>query len=99
MSENEQLSFFAGADGLGSAVTLREFLYAPGRIHEFLLTRKKRMASGANTDLNILARRTGVIHCPARASDIGHEILWMNVCFHLRNGARNLLMSGCLRKR
>ena len=99
MSKTEQLSFFSSLRELGGAVTLGKFLHPASRINEFLLTGEKRMASRANTDLNILARRTGVIDCPARASNIGLKILWMNVGFHLRNGARNLLTSGCLRTR
>jgi hypothetical protein len=34
-----------------------------------------------------------MIHRAASANDIGLVILWMNPCFHLRKGARNLRVS------
>ena len=39
------------------------------------------MTSGANTDLNIAARRTGVIYRTTCAHNIGLVILWMNTGF------------------
>jgi hypothetical protein len=66
-----QLSFLDGASRFGAAVTAREFLNPAGGVDEFLFAREKRVASGTNTDLNIAARRTGMINRPARAANIG----------------------------
>jgi hypothetical protein len=35
-----------------------------------------------------------MIHRAARANHVGLVIFWMNLCFHLRKGARNLAASG-----
>src|ERR1700730_2338358 len=86
-----QLTFLRSPCRLGAAVTLRKLFNPAGRIDEFLFARKKRMASSADADSNVLARRTRVIDGAARTSDIGHVILWMNACFHVWKGARNLL--------
>jgi hypothetical protein len=39
-----------------------------------------------------------MIHRAARAHDIGLVILWMNACFHLRKGARNVTAWSSSRK-
>ncbi|MEY2527574.1 MAG: hypothetical protein QOE73_2345, partial [Verrucomicrobiota bacterium] len=62
-----------------------------GRVHELLFTGKKRVTSGTDADLNITARRARVVNRAARTSDVGLVIFWMNVRFHVRKGARNLL--------
>jgi hypothetical protein len=93
-----QLSFRLSPRGFGAAVAAGEFFDAPGRIDEFLLAGEKWMTSGTNTDFNIATRRAGVIHRAARAHNISLVILWMNVCFHLQKGARNLIARSGSRK-
>ena len=95
----DQLNFLAGASSFGAAVTAGKFLDASRRIHKLLFAGEKGMTSGANTDLNIAARRTGVIYRTACAHNIGLVILWMNTGFHLLKGARNLLAKRVSRKR
>jgi hypothetical protein len=97
-SYRTQLSFFAGAGGLGAAVALGEFFYAAGGVDEFLFAGEKRMTSGADTNSNIFARRAGMINRATRTHDIGLVILWMNACFHLQKGTRNLPALVVLRK-
>jgi len=48
------------------------------------------MTSGTNADLNIATRGASVIHRAACAHHISLVIFWMNACFHLLNGARNV---------
>ena len=96
--ERIQLTFFARTHGFGAAVALGEFFNATGGIHEFLFAGEKRMTSGADTDSNITARRACVIDRATRANDICLVIFWMNVCFHLQKGARNLRPQGRFRK-
>ena len=79
-----------GPRGFGAAITAGEYFHAPGSIDELLFAGEKWMASGTNTDLNITARRARVIYHPARADDVGLVILWMNACFHLQKGTRNV---------
>jgi len=55
---------------------------APRRIDEFLLSRKERMASGANFDLDRFHRRTGLKRVSAGARDGRQEIVWMDALFH-----------------
>ena len=93
-----QLGFLFSPRGFGAAVAAGEFFDAPGGIDELLFAREKRMTSGTNADLNITARRAGVIDCAARADDIGIVILWMNGCFHLQKEARNVAARSCSRK-
>ena len=95
----DQLSFLAAAGGFGAAVAARKFLDAPSGIYELLFAGEEGMTSGANTDLNIAACRTGVIYRTACAHNIGLVILWMNTSLHLWKGARNLLAQRALRKR
>src|SRR5947208_11835705 len=85
-----ELSFLLSPRGFGAAVAASEFLDAPGGIDELLFAGEKGMTSGTNTDLNIATRGTGMIHRAARTDDVGLIILWMNACFHLQNGARNV---------
>jgi hypothetical protein len=94
-----QLSSFASARGSGATVAAGEFFDPPRGIDKFLFAGEKRMTSGANTDLNIPARRAGMIHRAARANHVGLVIFWMNPGFHLRKGARNLAASGRCCKR
>src|SRR4029450_9517949 len=73
-----QLSFLFSPRGFGATVTAGKFLDASRRVHELLFAGEKGMTSSANTDLNIAARRTGVIHRATCARYIGLVILWMN---------------------
>ena len=93
------LGFLARASCLGAAVTTSKFLDASRRIHELLFAGEKRMTSGANTDLNIIMCRAGMIHRSTCAYHVGLVILWMNTAFHLRKGAWNLLARCAPRKR
>src|SRR5207245_7896864 len=86
-----QLSLLLSPCGFSAAVPASEFLDASGGIDELLLAGEKGMTSGTNTDPNIATCGAGMIHRAARADDIRLVILWMNACFHLRKGARNLL--------
>jgi hypothetical protein len=95
---NRLLSFLARARSLRAAITARELLDPAGGIDEFLLARKKRMASGADADFNIATCRARVIHRAARAHHVGLEILRMNACFHLPKGMRNLITRAHSRK-
>ena len=88
----DQLSFFGSARRLGATVTPRKFLYPPGGIDKLLLAGEKWMTSGTNTDLNIATSRAGVVHRAARARDVGVVIFWMDAGFHLRSGARNVIV-------
>ena len=94
----DQLSFLFSPRGFGATVAAGEFFDAPGGIDELLFAREKRMTSGTNADLNITARRAGVINRAARAHNIGIVILWMNGCFHLQKEARNVAARSCSRK-
>src|SRR5438132_3593313 len=94
----DQLSFLFSPRGFGATVAAGEFFDAPGGIDELLFAREKRMTSGTNTDLNITARRAGVINGPARAHDIGIVILWMNARFNLQKEAGNVPARTCSRK-
>src|SRR5947207_8906798 len=93
-----ELRIFAGAGGLGTAVTTREFFHAPGGVDEFLFAGKKRMAGGADPDFNVSFSRAGVINRAARANDIGFLIIGMNVRLHVQKRAQNLAAKGQIRK-
>ena len=93
-----ELSFLLGAGSFGAAVTAGKFLDPACGIDKLLFAGEKWMTSGTNTDFNIATRRAGVIHRAARAHNIGIVILWMNPCFHLQKGARNVIARSCLRK-
>jgi hypothetical protein len=92
------LRLFRDPHCLGAAVTACELLDPARRIDKLLFPRKKRMTSGTDADLNILARRTRVINRTARTSNIGLEIFWMNVRFHVWKRARNLALLRTPRK-
>jgi hypothetical protein len=85
-----QLSFLLGAGSFGAAVTAGEFLDPARGIDKLLFAGKKGMTSGTNADLNIATRGASVIHRAACAHHIGFVVFWMNACFHLLNGARNV---------
>src|ERR1700730_8473057 len=92
-----QLSL-AGAGGLGTAVTTREFFHTPGGIDEFLLAGEKRMAGGTDADFNVSFGRAGVINRAAGANDVGLLIIGMNVRLHVKKRVRNLAVKGQIRK-
>jgi hypothetical protein len=87
-----QLSFSgsAGAGGLGSTVAAREFLDAAGGVDELLFPGEKRMAGRADADFDVPLGRASVIDSTAGAGDVGLEILWMNVRFHVWKRVANL---------
>ena len=85
-----QLSFLLGAGSFGAAVTAGKFLNPARGIDKLLFAGEKGMTSGTNADLNIATRGACVIHRAARADHISLVVLWMNACFHLLNGARNV---------
>ena len=78
----------ASAGGLGAAVAAREFFDAAGGVDELLFAGEKRMARGADADFNVPLGRAGVVDSTASAGDVGLEILWMNVRFHVGNERR-----------
>jgi hypothetical protein len=94
-----ELSLLLSPLGFDAAVTAGKFLDATRGIDELLFAGKKGMTSGTNTNLDIATCRAGVIDSAARAHHIGLVILWMNACFHLQKGARNLIahMVSCKR--
>ena len=94
-----QLTFFRSTSSLGAAVTAREFFHAARCVDELLLTREKRMTSGADADSNVGTSRAGMVNRAARAHDIALLIIWMNARFHGREGAQNLRVLGPFRKR
>ena len=89
----DQLSFLLNASSFGAAVTAGKFLDPARGIDEFLFAGEKGMTSSTNADLNIATRGASVIHRAACAYHIGLVIFWMNACFHLLNGARNVFAS------
>lgn len=93
-----QLRIFAGARGLGAAVTARKFFYSPGSIDEFLFACEKRMAGGADADFNVWFGRASVINRAARANHIGFLIIGMNVRLHVQKRAENLAVEAQIRK-
>jgi hypothetical protein len=78
-SDRELGALFAG---LRACVTAGEFLDPASGIDEFLFARKERMASSADTDLDIALRGTGVIDRAARARNRSFAVVGMNICFH-----------------
>ena len=76
-----QLSFL-GAGRLCLTVAAGEFLYATRGIDEFLFAGEKRMASGANADLDVPTRRAGMVDRAAGADNIRLVVFRMNVRFH-----------------
>ena len=70
------------------AVTLLQWKNRPAildaacRIDELLLAREKRVAGGADADLDVALGGAGVINSAAGATDRGLVIVGMNICFH-----------------
>jgi hypothetical protein len=81
---------FCGAGRLGAAVTARVFFNSAGRIDKLLFAGEKRMTSGADTDFDVLLRRTGMVDRPAGTGDFGLVILRMNVRFHDQKRVRKV---------
>jgi hypothetical protein len=63
-------------------VFLSESLDATGRIHEFLLARKKRMAFGTNFHANVLFRGTNLYGIAAGTLNGCVFIIRMDISFH-----------------
>jgi hypothetical protein len=70
------------ASGLRLGELLAEALDAAGRVHQTLLAREERMASGADVRVNLGLRRTSLERIPARALDRCRGVLGVNVGFH-----------------
>ena len=85
-----ELSFLLEAGSFGAAVTAGKFLHSARGIDKLLFAGEKWMTSGTNADLNIATCGASVIHRAACAHHISLVIFWMNACFHLLNGARNV---------
>ena len=85
-----ELSFLLEAGSFSAAVTARKFLNPARGIDKLLFAGEKGMTSGTNADLNIATCGASVIHRAACAHHISLVIFWMNACFHLLNGARNV---------
>ncbi len=65
-------------------VLLTEFLNATCRIHNFLSARVKRVALGADFDMQRLCKcRTGRKFVTATAGDCSVGVSWVNVSFHV----------------
>ena len=94
-----ELNFLLGAGSFGAAVTAGKFLDPARGIDKLLFAGEKGMTSGTNADLNIATRGASVIHRAACAHHISLVIFWMNACFHLLNGARNLFVNAGFCKR
>lgn len=94
-----ELSFLPGAGSFGAAVAAGEFLDPARGIDKFLFAGEKWMTSGTNADLNIATRGASVIDRAACAHHISLVIFWMNACFHLLNGARNVFATSVFCKR
>ena len=94
-----ELSLLLGAGGFGATVAASKFLDPACGIDKLLLAREKGMTSGTNADLNIATRGASVIHRAACAHHISLVIFWMNTCFHLLNGARNVFANAGFCKR
>ena len=61
------------------AVAAFEFVHPTGGIDKFLFAREKRMASGANADLDVVSGRASAIRSATGASDHGFDVVGMNV--------------------
>ena len=85
-----ELSLILEAGSFCAAVTAGKFLDPARGIDKLLFAGEKGMTSGTNADLNIATRGASVIHRAACAHHISLVIFWMNACFHLLNGARNV---------
>ena len=69
------------ADAL-AAVALGKFVHATSGIDEALFTGEERMASGADTDAEILDRGLRGVNCAASAGDGGFVNRWVALIFH-----------------
>ena len=67
------------ADG---AVTALELVNASGCVDELLFTGEERMASGADTDLDVVARGARTIRRAAGTGDHGVDVVGMNIGLH-----------------
>jgi hypothetical protein len=94
-----ELSFLLEAGSFSAAVTAGKFLDPARGIDKLLFAGEKGMTSGTNADLNIATRGASVIHRAACAHHISFVVFWMNVCFHLLNGARNVFATAGFCKR
>ncbi len=95
-----RLGLLPGDPGLHPGVAAGEFLDATCGINELLFSGEKRMAGGADTDLQVAAGGTGVEHGPTGARDGGLGIIWVNICFHgfKRAGHTSALDRACNQK-
>ena len=64
-------------------VAASEFFDTTSRVDKLLLSGEKGMASGTDTDFDIPASRSSVIHRATSANDRGLLIIGMNVCLHI----------------
>ena len=55
----------------GAAVPASEFLHPTGGVDELLFAGEKRMASGTDTDFNVLTSRARMVNGAARANHVG----------------------------
>ena len=94
-----ELSFLFGTGSFHAAVSAGKFLDPARGIDKLLFAGEKGMTSGTNADLNIATRGARMIHRAACAHDISLIIFWMNACFHLLNGARNVFATAGFCKR
>lgn len=84
-AEIGKLGFFAAlAGGLAIAETLLEFIHTTGRIDKTLLTSKKRVTTGTDTDVLIRYRRSRLDNVAAVALDDCFFVNGMEVRFHDR---------------
>ena len=94
-----ELSFLPSAGSFGAAVTAGKFLDSARGIDKLLFAGEKGMTSSTNADLNIATRGASVIDRAACAHHVSVVVFWMNACFHLLNGARNLFATSGFCKR
>lgn len=97
-STRSQLSCLAAARSFGAAVATSEFLDSACCIDELLFPGEKRMATSADTDLNVTTRRARVIHRAACADHVGLVVLWMNIRFHVPKTSAKRSRLGQIRK-
>jgi hypothetical protein len=65
-------------------VLIFELLNAPAAVHELLLTREVRMASGTHIEANFRLRRFGLKRIPASAGHLTIHVCGVNFGFHDR---------------
>ena len=66
------------------AVTLGELLNPTSGVDKLLLTSEERVAGRADTNLDVLLRRTGLVGSTTGAGDHRIVVLWVNFIFHGR---------------